>query len=146
MRSPQGTVKHPRPHALTSALVAVVVSAQLLGAAHLALVQHAVCWEHGDLVDLPRAGASTAIGSAPHTSRVRPGLEASASVIESPQHRHCDALARREDSALPPRAELRFIRIELPAGPLAPVVAVAGARAALLRLAPKQSPPSIRFV
>jgi hypothetical protein len=146
MRSPPGNAKHPRQRALNSALVALLVGAQLVGLAHLALVQHTVCWEDGDLVDLPGAGASSAVGSAPRARPALPGLGARASAIESPQHRHCDALARREDSALPPRAELRLVRVELPAGPLAPIAAVEGAPAALLRLAPKQSPPSLPLV
>ncbi len=127
-----------------AALVALVLTASSLGQiAHFLLVPHAICAEHGELLELHD---DDAVAAAPaHEARkpgdARPTQVSNPDAIES--HDHCQLLARSQrELALPvvpscepaPAPSLRV------AANQAVAVAALGQQAPL-SLAPKTSPP-----
>ncbi len=121
--------------ASTIALAAVFLTAQLSAFQHRLEVQHAVCAEHGEQIH--------AEGSSPEAAHTDDAVTASTPAFDH-GHDHCFAfLARRE--ALAPAS---VPTIALPEGPAVERPAIAeGAVGALspvavLRLAPKSSPPA----
>ena len=115
---------------------AALVLLQLGGLVHLAAAPHAVCWEHGVLVDLDAAPV--------HPDRVAlpalPGMDR-AVAVGSDVHPHCSALwvMRAAQSPVGPPSTV--------SAPQSPAVcppapdSVAAPAGWLLRHAPKQSPP-----
>ena len=116
-----------------------LVALHLGGLAHLALERHGVCWEHGTVTEL---GASTGPVS-PSPRETAPGLHAgTASGLEDADgHHHCPVQASRRNWGGPPSVAL----FALAAGPALTAVPTCTssprADSALLRRAPKQSPP-----
>ena len=126
-----------------AALVALLLSASSLAqVAHFWLIPHAICAEHGELVEL-QAGeqAHAEPQGAAHDARASTPDEGA-----DPGHDHCQLLARNQrEHALPVAGQL-----ELPPATSAPAQYrfvpsrdVAPGRA-LLSLAPKTSPPAAR--
>jgi hypothetical protein len=123
-----------RAVALSLALAAML--GQVAGYAHLAFTRHVTCAEHGELVDA--GSATTAVPDAERAAHGR--VEATGDGDHA--HEHCTIAPHRRDRATgaPVRS---FI-----AG--SSVAAVSGVRAtidpprsiALIRLAPKSSPPA----
>jgi len=128
------------------ALAALCLLTPILGYAHLLLVQHARCPEHGELVHVEDAAADDASlllgpGLQLRTDEPQVALE-SAPEVDGHEHDHCVAVLARKTSA--PLAS---------AGPLLPshgsTLSLRGlvqdsvlrAPTALYRLAPKNSPP-----
>jgi len=73
--------------------------AQLASGAHLALVPHAVCAEHGELVEV-NASASDGAPEAPDSGpRSDPGSESPSEGVDG--HDHCFLAASREQRPLP---------------------------------------------
>lgn len=127
-----------RGHRWVVAVAAVVLfGAELVSAAHSAFVQHAVCAEHGEPIDLgPVLAEGPAAGD---FDTVSTGASRAAS---SDDHHHC-TFSRRSPFALTrPKslAALPFHRTtaHAPREPLLEAVV------RLFRLAPKTSPPVIR--
>ena len=143
-----GTLHRSVVARLLAGIVALVcLGAQFFSFAHLLLVHHSVCWEHGELIHdepslvpdgSPRPGL---------TARAQRGpiLEASALVKGAHEHEHCAALNERRNrvATCPPAASL-------PAPPardhealgVAPDLQVF-AGIPLVLLAPKNSPPAL---
>ena len=122
--------------ALSLAVAAATLSAQLAAVDHLGLVRHGTC-EHGEAVDLPASagGAPVALAASGH-------LQAAADPASLHGHDHCALSAYH-------RARSVDGGIDRPAVP-GPTVAVADpgpprcalpARLDLVLLAPKTSPP-----
>ena len=119
----------------TVALGAVLLAAQLSAFNHQLFVQHVTCVEHGEQIHVE--GAPAAVPGA------EPAVTASATAAGH-GHDHCSVfLARREE-----QAPVSAPALELPEGPAVerPVVEARSAGlpspVALLRLAPKGSPPT----
>jgi hypothetical protein len=120
-----------------AALAALLLVGSSLGqAAHLAVVQHAICAEHGDLLH-------AADGHAAPTAHAEHDDENGSMPEEGGDHEHCQVLARNQaEQALPAVPAVSGL---LPvAGPalleLATVVEARPARVPL-SVAPKTSPP-----
>jgi hypothetical protein len=126
-----------RSSVLTGLLALGLVGAQGASLAHFALVKHAYCAEHGELIH-PDADYR-APPARPRSSK--PSLYATEAVEYAHGHDHCALAGQRRESALPARA------FALPvdgAGRVDAPLALAwtpfsGPR---FRLAPKQSPPA----
>jgi hypothetical protein len=127
---------------LLAALVALLLTASALGqAAHFLLVPHAICAEHGELLELSEGEGHVA---GEHETGAENARDTHASAPEAvATHEHCEVLARgQREQALPgtPVAAL------LPAVPPARVVSFSEQLApapsvSCLALAPKTSPP-----
>lgn len=126
-----------------AALVALLLGVTSLGeATHFLVVPHAICAEHGELVEL-RQGASEAHE---HDETDAQKAPASAPASGDVEHDHCDVVAQAQrEQLLPP-----LPAFEVPgAGDASVSVAVALEPRVerpldLLRLAPKTSPPRAR--
>jgi hypothetical protein len=141
-------VKTPRAslaRVCTLSLVALCLTTQLSGFAHLALVPHVACAEHGELVEADgRRQAATPSGVASNVEVAAVSSEPRVEPSGSHAHDHCICTAVRRTPARVSRAsagpELRAVRPpsllatrEIPSAPaLAP-----------LDVAPKSSPPSV---
>lgn len=122
-------------------LASVLVAGQFASSAHLLLVPHTVCPVHGELVHVEPGNEHH------HAGLAGGGRFAAIGSVETPEahhgHEHCVLVSNRrslvalrpaaEGSLAPPRlsAALEWLEDVSP-----------GARVALLRLAPKQSPPA----
>jgi hypothetical protein len=114
------------------------VLGELAGVAHLALVQHALCLEHGEFVHSDERGSWSAV---PHKESVTPTLRARDDAAAEHGHAHCSTAAHRREA----------LRIEAAASegvtpPAAFALAWPPCQAqsfgqAILRFAPKCSPP-----
>jgi hypothetical protein len=120
----------------TSLAVTLLVLASLVTAlAHDLVAQHAVCVEHGELVELG-AGLTTA-------ARPDGTVSPDAADVSDGGHEHCALLAQRRSQA-PVAAPAVFAVVPLSAfsSPGASR-SEAPPQVALVRLAPKQSPPPL---
>jgi hypothetical protein len=127
--------------ALGLALFALI--GQLSSSAHLLLVRHAVCPEHGELIH--------AASSEPSRTEHTKAPEAKASLVQASAdadeltdgHGHCSIAAQRRERGVPNAASARVAASESIVARSAPaqqqVFAFGGA---LLLLAPKNSPPA----
>lgn len=135
-RSPTG---RPFPRLGMTWLAGVVLVAQLASTAHLAVVRHALCLEHGEYV---HAEASTGEAVRVPVHSLAPGLTDGTAALSSEEaHDHCGVLAHRRDPQLAagPAAQVAVEVRETPSVPgteRAPLTT-----AELFRLVPKQSPP-----
>ncbi|MBX7101014.1 MAG: hypothetical protein K1X89_25080 [Myxococcaceae bacterium] len=118
----------------------LLVAGQLSSLAHFALVRHARCAEHGELVHAQGEGALTS--AAPRASP-GPAVQARALAEESHGHDHCVlGIARRSGALIPVQPALTLTAPHDAGVMTAPVSHPAGPSVALLRLAPKSSPPA----
>jgi hypothetical protein len=121
-------------------LVALLLTLSALGqVAHFLLVPHAICSEHGELLELSERAAHTS------TDQVEPGSEQDAHVVASDlaaEHDHCQVLSRgQREQALPTPPSF-----EVPSASLETAQVLARQDAihrglTPLSLAPKTSPP-----
>ncbi len=121
-----------------AALAVVALAGQLSSFAHLVLVRHVTCAEHGDMIEVGRERVIAAAA----TERAAEDSVAAASPAESHGHEHClvapmrrDRLASRagavlDSSHIDAYGTIGVARSET----IAPAIAV-------LVLAPKNSPP-----
>jgi hypothetical protein len=128
---------------LVYAFALLVLAGQFSSLAHQLLVQHAVCAEHGELIDVHAGVARQA--SADRTAANEAAVSTGDSAVGGAEagDEHCAVLAHRRDQAAgPQRAEtLTFVAgAEEPALPS--VDAHRPPQVVQLRLAPKQSPPA----
>jgi len=122
-----------------ASLALVLIAGQGASLAHLAVVRHGYCAEHGELVDLG-AEAPAGLPTAP-TDATDHVDSLPASGAGGHEHEHCAVMGHRRDAilgehvgtALAPQACGEPVRS---AG--APVVSASP----IFRLAPKQSPPA----
>ncbi len=127
---------HPRPpRGAALALTLLFAVGQLAGFAHLVLVPHVTCPEHGELMHAEAAPAAPTLAGGPARAWLNRGARAHG-------HDHCLAFSsRREDvlAAAGPAAP----EVQAPAPHSAPPARTPFAPPlALLRLAPKGSPPA----
>jgi hypothetical protein len=122
-----------------AACLALLLAGSSLGQiAHFLVVPHAICEEHGELVEVSaHAGHDAAAERHDDTP-------ASAPSEEAPTHDHCELLASDQRHVAVPIAALIAV---VPAAP-SPLLALPLARPArvsrlTLALAPKTSPPSL---
>jgi hypothetical protein len=120
----------------------LLLAAQLLTLGHLLIVRHTICPEHGEAIHSGSPSETQALGPSHEGSTNAPALDGGAAPAEH-EHDHCLAQANtRERFALLPAADSMPGPLLL-APPLPSLAAVAATPAvAVLRLAPKNSPPS----
>jgi hypothetical protein len=134
-RSPGWTVR------VAAAFAALLLLASSLGqVAHFLLVQHAICAEHGELLEVhgaehPASATITLADSDEQAHASAPDLEG--------EHDHCQHLARRQSELAVFTGATEALVIPPPAATLPKPSLAAEPRAshALLALAPKTSPP-----
>jgi hypothetical protein len=134
---------------LAIALASLTLIAQLSSFAHLALVRHVVCPEHGELIHPDEQAPST---SSPAVRVVANAAPAEGVAIEAiPEavgvavhgHDHCLVAAhRRERATLVPRSESEIVDDPKAVARLATRDVPRPASVALFVLAPKNSPPA----
>ena len=118
----------------------LLLAGQLSSLAHFALVQHARCAEHGELVHARAEGAPVA--AAPTATRGTSALTPAAAE-EAHGHDHCVLGVARRSGALLPGRTTPTAPAPRPSGVAARSLATPAAPSvALLRLAPKSSPPA----
>jgi hypothetical protein len=123
---------------LFSGLLALgLVGAQGASLAHFALVKHAYCPEHGELIH-PDA-EYRAPSAERHSSK--PGLYAAEAAEREHGHDHCALAGHRRDSALPARTATSLIQADHRSA-VAPDLASVPPSLPRFRVAPKQSPPA----
>ena len=115
-------------------VIALALVAQFSQAAHLVLVKHSLCAEHGELVH----GSQRALAKDP--SRGVPNSVSAAAHDGAKDHEHCPALLNNKNRVVPP-ASADIIHVV----PLPPDVAMVDTLTPVivdvLRHAPKNSPP-----
>ena len=110
---------------------------------HLLLVQHSTCPEHGEIIDQPAGPPAHADSLVGQAAPAQPAWQSAESADEH-RHAHCAfVLSRRQvfTASVAISAYLAPPPIEHPA-PLAQKDVRPVTRIAVLRLAPKQSPPA----
>jgi hypothetical protein len=126
---------------MTYVVVASCMAFQLSGTIHLAVVQHAICAEHGEAIDV---GDSQARAGTPAADSGDDRVDASSN--ENPaseSHHHCPLDEDRSTHALVVPNALAGPRVATPAPLPAPDAELARlAPRALQLLAPKTSPPA----
>jgi hypothetical protein len=126
-----------------AALVAILLTASSLGEiAHFWLVPHAVCTEHGELLEL----STESDHSGEHRTEAAPvaGAEVAAVAPErAPSHDHCEILASEQRQlALPAASVVAFVPPAVSSSLfLVETCATSRSRSAL-SVAPKTSPPA----
>jgi len=142
MRLPLGARLLPR--AMTYVVVASCMALQLSGTIHLAVVQHAICAEHGEAMDVGEDAGAHQRSLARESERSERGIYAGnghAPADES--HHHCPLDEDRNTHALVVHAALVGVRVASPTALAPPHAEVAYlAPRALQLLAPKTSPPA----
>jgi hypothetical protein len=134
---------------LALVLLCLCLVGQLSGFTHFLTVQHGVCPEHGEVVHGPHQTGQT--GQTPDAALAPvlalEGLLSAVQKTSTPaaehEHEHCLLLSERRGQAVPEQA-LRPLRAA-PLGTAPPLIAVEPRHdrcIALLRLAPKNSPPA----
>jgi hypothetical protein len=122
---------------LPAVLAVALVGGQGAVAAHFALVKHAYCGEHGELI---HPDAAQHVSGPAHASKT-PGLYAAGEDELEHGHDHCVLSGVRRHAA-PVRHAGAVLPIDGGHVELAHVIAWAPSSATRLRIAPKQSPPA----
>lgn len=131
--------RHDRTRALCAALIIWFAAGQIAGVAHATETAHAVCAEHGELIDLP---SSRDTASAPSSERCETAKFSDAAASSIAAHQHCafanafrhHGLAGRVPPTTGSTVETRSTSMNFVRVPPPP-------RLALYQLAPKTSPP-----
>jgi hypothetical protein len=122
-----------------AAFCCLLASAQILAFAHLALVGHQTCLEHGEAIHAGHAKAAPAQAGQP---RVGVTLNAQPLDLEGHAHEHCLSVANsRTKLVLPLLAEGALIALLPMQGSYVDVFDASFVGVDLLALAPKGSPP-----
>ncbi len=122
---------------LSALLALALAGAQGASLAHLAIVKHAYCPEHGELIHPDARPHASASAPRPTT----PGLYASEEEAHAHGHDHCILSGQRRDVAL--AARTTAVPIDgARQSDVAPGLACVPASNPRFRLAPKQSPPA----
>lgn len=134
---------HEQRRLASLALAALCVLGQLSGIFHLALVQHVVCPQHGDLVHADELHTEVAAVQSPQLAGLRSvsGVRGGETGVGSHQHDHCLLYAHRREPAFFRTARGSFFAaarsVQFDSWP----GLVSRATSSLFRIAPKQSPP-----
>ena len=133
-----------RPRLLALPFVVLCALAYAGSMAHFALVQHATCLEHGEVIHVGE-GEAHAQPQAVEDSSAQSGVritQASAKVMASHDaEAHCAHTFLRRKGLTPPVELLLPVEALAVAGPAALVDQLHAEPVARLRLAPKSSPP-----
>lgn len=130
--------------ALAALFVCFLASSSLGEIAHFLLVPHAICTEHGELLELHEAGDRAAAGAHDDDTEHGSGPDTGGESGREDGHDHCQLLARRDGeqaTVAVPQLEL-ILAAERPVSSLVqePSVHPVGSLTLLLA-APKTSPP-----
>ena len=132
--TPPGRASDVRRQA-TLAVTLLVLASLGMALVHDLLAQHAVCVEHGELVELGKGPATAA--------RPDGTVSSDAAEVSAGGHEHCAMLAQRRGQApLPAPAVIAVVPRSAFSSPEASR-SEAPPQVALVRLAPKQSPPPL---
>lgn len=122
------------------------MAGQFASVAHLAVVRHAVCLEHGELVhedDRSRVvGASGRAGQGGRATDARASLQASEPSSAGHGHDHCGIAAQRRESALLRAPALGVVYEATIALARTAESREPGVGRAIFHVAPKCSPPA----
>jgi hypothetical protein len=131
------------PRASLRATSTLLLAAQLLALGHLLIVHHTICPEHGETIHSGLPSQAQALPAPPQRATSDAGLTAHGTPPAEDAHDHCLTGANtRERFALLPFLDVAPGPLLL-AAPLPSRTSAAVAPAlAVLRLAPKNSPPS----
>jgi hypothetical protein len=130
--------RHRSTRGFAALLAVVALAGQLASFAHLVVVRHVTCAEHGEMIEVGSAATSAAV--TPHETP--PAMRAAASPSAAHAHEHClISPMRRDRIAATALTSADPARVDTSA-----TTAVAGDRAvappiAAIVLAPKSSPP-----
>ena len=123
---------------LMASLALLCLACQATTFAHLLLVTHAACAEHGELID---ARSDASVVTVPATPIADAALLATAGAPQSHTHDHCAVVATRRDDVRENQPAVLLINRAGPDQPSRPVAEVPAAAIRLLDIAPKSSPP-----
>jgi hypothetical protein len=131
------------PRVSLRATSTLLLAAQLLALGHLLMVRHTICPEHGETIHTGLSSQAQALPAPPRPATSDAGLTADGRPPAEDAHDHCLTRANtRERFALLPFLDVAPGPLLL-AAPLPSRTSAAVAPAlAVLRLAPKNSPPS----
>jgi hypothetical protein len=123
---------------LSAALAVALVAAQGASLAHFALVKHAICPVHGELI---HPGSEAHRSAKAHATRpTGPALFGSDQDGDEAQHDHCGVVGHRREVAVPTISSAILREDVRPVGtPM--TLAWVPTSETRFRLAPKQSPP-----
>jgi hypothetical protein len=140
IRSLRGRAHHSAFRGLTIAVAVLLFCGQLSSWVHLALVPHAICAEHGELIHVVQAPA---FDGTPAPKAGESSLVASAPVEVEHAHDHCQfGPHHRAPAMTAPRAPVvAENRVVPPRPPILGASAPAVRAISLYLLAPKTSPP-----
>jgi len=117
----------------------LLVLAQIFAFAHIAMVGHRICAEHGEAIHASNVGSREALGEAPGRTGVALAVPASL----GHEHEHCLCMAHgRERFLAGPPVDNRSPLLVLVRARSAPPTSAPASTIALLALAPKGSPPA----
>jgi hypothetical protein len=123
---------------LAAVLVGLVCVAHVAAVRHDVSVEHVVCAEHGELIDVEITAASASPSDGPR-------LEANAAEHSRPtRHAHCGFAAMAHGVAEGPGPSLASTAPVAQFAPQSPPPTVPPASIPALHLAPKTSPPAAR--
>jgi hypothetical protein len=143
---PWGRTATPKALRALATLVALLLAASSLSqVAHFVLVQHAICAEHGELLELDERPAHAA---ASHEHKAGSQLQARVSSTEASGHDHCQILARSQKQPGLPPAPAPSIAPAAASSTSCSIASTSGVVTTLPRLAvaPKTSPPLVSHV
>ena len=128
-----------RPSLTLLTAVALLVG-HLSSVAHLLLVEHQRCPEHGELIHTTRAPARPASAGPGHGVQA---VAAAGNAVDGHNDDHCLACATENPTAGAARASARPLILSVQGKAPSAFDRLTPSRTYILRLAPKTSPPSI---
>ena len=133
-----------RPRLLALPFVVLCALAYAGNVAHFALVQHATCLEHGEVIHVGEGEAHVqpqAVEQSSAQSGVRVTQASAEATASHGSEAHCAHTFFRREGLAPPAEVLLPLKALAIAGPAPLVAQVHAEPVARLRLAPKSSPP-----
>lgn len=133
-----------RPRLLALPFVVLCALAYVGNVAHFALVQHATCLEHGEVIHVGEGEAHApphAVEEASAQSGVRVTQASAEATASHDSEAHCAHTVLRREGLAPPAELLLPVEALAIAGPAPLVDQLHPEPVARLRLAPKSSPP-----
>jgi hypothetical protein len=138
-----GATSGRSPRAGLRATSTLLLAAQLLALGHLLIVHHTVCAEHGEAIHAGLPSQAQALPARPQRAAGDVGLTADGRPPAEDAHDHCLTRANtRERFALLPFLDVTPGPLLLAARLPSPAAVTVVPALAVLRLAPKNSPPS----
>ena len=123
---------------LTFAVTWFCLAAQTLGVAHLAVVRHVTCLEHGELTHSGQTSVPTKDATPAPRSLAAPQRADLSAAADN--HEHCLVCATRKEFVAERAAQSLALPQRVSSPPVAPPEP--GSSQPLFRLAPKTSPPA----